>query len=189
MFDWIGALRRRRAVELAERKALAFDMADHARRLEHSRGVDDAADDASRIDGGRGDPTGVDGLEVETLELPAVSLEVPPGDAILPADHRRVFAQRRGQPGRDRWQAVRFQGDEDGITSPDDRPVIGALRPHGVVVAGLDHPQPVFPHRGQMGTACHQHDVLPGPGQSATEEAANRPGAKDGQPHAGDITW
>ena len=69
---------------------------DHARPDDTRRGVDDAADHAPRVDRPANNPAGVDGFQVNPFELTAMALEVPPGNAVLGADHRGIVAQVSG---------------------------------------------------------------------------------------------
>ena len=84
-----------RIVDLAEREAVALDVADHARRRDFGGGIDDAAEDAvdRQMRGDR--PAGIDALEPPPLVLAAMLEEVPPGDAVLRREDRRFAAEQR----------------------------------------------------------------------------------------------
>ena len=96
--DAIAAFPRR----LAERKAVALDMADHAGRFDLGRRIDDAADDAGRIEARPDRAAGVDRLEAGPRERPAVTKEVPPGHAVLRRDHGRLRPEQRRRSDRAR---------------------------------------------------------------------------------------
>ena len=83
------------AVGLSEREARALAVADHARRLELRRAVDDAPDRALGRDRRARRAARIDGLDAPAVVRPAVPVEVPPRHAVLRGhDGGRLVQQR-----------------------------------------------------------------------------------------------
>src|SRR5258708_27784822 len=70
------------ARRLADREAIAVDMADHAGRLDLGRGIDDASDGALRRKFAPLPSAGIDALQRRTLVTAAVPVEIPIGNAV-----------------------------------------------------------------------------------------------------------
>ena len=82
------------AVKLADREALALDVAHHARRDQFGRRVDHATEDLLCRHAGCNAPLRIDALDRHSGELPAVAVEVPERDAVL---HRHDHGLRPDQ--------------------------------------------------------------------------------------------
>jgi len=92
--------------------------------------------------------SGIDGLEMGTLQLSPVALEVPPREAVLGADHHRRPVQVRGQALRHGGQAVRFEGHEHRVRLPQHSEVVGRLDAHHRLSLRLDKAEAVRAHGG-----------------------------------------
>src|ERR1700737_3284600 len=91
-----------------------------------------------RVDRAADDAVGVHHLQVEAVELATLALEVPPGNAVLGADHRGAVAERGAEALNDRWHAVRLKSDKDGVYAAKYPEVVGALRIDGEFLIALD---------------------------------------------------
>ena len=175
-----------RAVRLAEADAIALGVMNDA-RLDDVRGeIGERADDPARLDGGRDHAAGIDALEPQAVELAAVPLEIPPGDAVLRADDHGVRPEQRPQARRQGGQAVRLDAEEHDVRRSDRREVAGHLRaaPRNRRRDSID-PQAALLHGAQMRTAREQHDVRAGSREARADVAADRAGAGDDDSHVG----
>src|SRR6266699_2332155 len=173
------------AVELAEREALALDVPHDARAHQAGGGIDDAADDAHRVDDTSDLATGVDGVQMNALELSTVPLEVPPWDAVLRADHSGPGTQVRRHPRRHRRKAVGFERHEDGVGVAHRCEVVGRFDRDGPIPMGVDDAKARLLHRLQVRAAGDQHDVDAGACEARAEETADGPRAQHTDPHSG----
>jgi hypothetical protein len=148
-------------------------MSHHPRADETRRRVHDAPDDSVRVDGARDRSAGVDRLEVDALELAAMTLEVPPGDPVLRADHGRLRAEVRGHPLGHGRQAVRFERDKDRVDVTHRREVISRFDRHRPFDAGLDDAKTGLPHRLQVRSARDEDDIDFGPRESRSEKSTD----------------
>ena len=159
----------RAAVELAEREAVAFDVLDDAGRDHRGRRVDDAAEDARGIDGLRDGARRIGGLDREAFVFAAVTLEIPPRDAVLHRDQHGVRVQERAAAraaiGVD---LMRFDGEDDEVLLAGLVEVGGRLHAFAADFRAVvrDQPQAVFADRGEMDAARDDGDFVARRGQA-----------------------
>src|SRR6185503_17016611 len=102
-----------RAVGLAETDPIALVVTDDA-RLDDIRGkVRERSHNPPRLDGGRDDTARVHSLQPQPVELAAVTLEVPPRNAVLRAHDRRVWSEERRDLRRKAGESVRLDAEKD----------------------------------------------------------------------------
>ena len=80
---------------------------------------------------------------------------------------------------------MRLQCDEHDVGAGDGAHVIGAAGVGGELIVSLPHRDAVGLHRRQVRTAGDEDDVFAASCQMATEKAAYRSGADDGDRHLG----
>src|SRR6185503_13982701 len=172
-----------RAVGLAETDPIALVVTDDA-RLDDIRGkVRERSHNPPRLDGGRDDTARVHSLQPQPVELAAVTLEVPPRNAVLRAHDRRVWSEERRDLRRKAGESVRLDAEKDDVRGADCLEVAGHLRPDLEVTLGARHPQAALLHRAQVRTAREEHDVGPCVRQSGADVAANGAGSRDDDLH------
>ena len=121
--------RRLRAVGLAEREAVALDVAHDAGRRQLARRVDDAADDPRRVDRAHDRAVRIDGGDAAALERPAVALEVPPRDAVLHRHDHGLVVEEVMQVLRHRRDLVRLHAEDHDVVGPASARLAVALMP------------------------------------------------------------
>jgi hypothetical protein len=70
---------------------------------------------------------------------------------------------------------VELDREQDDIGRAQLRRVIAGIEPNLVLAIWPFDPQPAFPDRGEMRTACESADILPGFRQQTAEISADRP--------------
>ena len=103
------------AVELAHRKPLALDMLDHAGRDQSRGGIGDAAHDAVGVDPIGENAVGIEPFEALAVELAALLLEVPPGDAVLDGHDHGFRPEQRVDAFGGPLQIVSLDAKDDEI--------------------------------------------------------------------------
>src|SRR5437868_2925538 len=136
-----------------------------------------------RLDRCRDGAAGIDALEMQSVQLAWIVLEVPPRDAVLRADDNRLGAEQLAQLRRQLREAVRFYGQENHIGGANGREVPGDHGLYFEVAIRARDAQTAFLHRAQVRTAREQHDVCAGVGESCADVPANRPRAGDDDSH------
>jgi len=174
------------AVDLAERKAVAFDHADHARRVELGGRVDDAAERTLDRQAGRDNAAGVHRLDAAAFIGSAVLVEVPPGNAVLRRDHQGVRPDQRHQVGYHRGDLVRLHAQDHHVLHAEvGHAVAGCQARHFPAAVGLDECHAVGAHRLQVGAADHHAYLFADAGQTHGQIAADGAGAGHTDFHGG----
>jgi hypothetical protein len=100
-------------------------------------GVDDAADEALRVDR-RGDgAVRVEASQLAALERPGQAVEVPPRQAVDHRHHRGVRAEEVLQPGQDVAHLVRLDREEHGVLRARILRVLHRAHGRGVILAAV----------------------------------------------------
>src|SRR4051812_35503298 len=98
-----------------------------------------------RLDRLRNHTARVDALQLQSLELIAEVLEIPPGNAVLCADDNGVWAEERPQRRRKRGKCMRLDAEKHHVRLADRREIARDLRPNlEVTLVGADHPKAAF---------------------------------------------
>ena len=162
---------------LAERKAVAIDMADHAGRLDLGGGIDDASDRALRRQFAPLPSAGIDAFQDRTFVRAAVLVEVPVGNAIDRGDDARVRPEQRLHRFDHAGDGMRLQADDDEILRPEFGWIVGAARMHHVLLVADQKLEAVGAHGGEMRAARHQADIGAGPRELHSEITTDCAGA------------
>ena len=110
------------------REARAFDVANHARRLDLRGAIDHAADHPRGLNSGRNAAARIDRFQTPLAPGLRQILEVPEGDAVLRGDHRRLgTGQQRAERGRDGREAIGLERQEHHIRAAYRCQVVGGL--------------------------------------------------------------
>src|SRR5205085_5726531 len=169
-----------RAVELAERKTLAFDVADHARCGELARGVDDAADDSLGSNGGRNGTAWIDRAHAPAFVRSTVALEIPPRNAVLHRQDDAFGVERATELGEDRRDLVGLHREHHQIVLAGMAQTLA--RRERVLVRGsvaLDERETVAPQGVEVRAPRDQRHFGSGARPARADEAADRAGADD----------
>ena len=117
-----------------------FQMADHARRDDLGRAVEDAADrPAAAPIAAVTTPPGSTLSTMRPASAPPSPWKYHQGIAVLGEDDHGVGSQQRPDRGCERGQAVRLQSDEDHVRLGDGRDVVGGGRMRLEVAARALH--------------------------------------------------
>ena len=168
---------------LAEGKAIAIDMADHAGHLDLGRGIDDASDGALRRKLAPLPSAGIDAFKDRTFVTAAVPVEIPVGNAIDGGDDARSRPEQRLHRFDHAGNGMRLQANNDKILRPKLGGIVGAARPHHALFIADQQFKSAFAHRGQMRSPRHQADVGACARQLHPEIATDRAGSVDADFH------
>ncbi len=159
-------------------------MADHAGRFDFGGGIDDASDGALRREFAPLPSAGIDALQRRTLKAAAVPVEIPIGNTIDRGDDARSRSEQ-GLHHLDRaGDGMRFQANDHKILRPKLGGIVGAARPHHVLVAADQQGESVLAHGGKMRAARDEADVGARARELHAEISADRAGAVDTDFHA-----
>src|ERR1022692_1540849 len=169
------------AVQLAQRKPVAFERLYDSGRNDFAGGIDDATDDPTRLDVLLDHAVGIGGLEpvarVRALEV----LKVPPRQAVLDRHDDGVRGEQRAHLRCHRLYHVSFQRQEDEVL----RSRLGAAR-HGAQIlgelfgsVGADELETVAPDRVQMRALIDHRDRLTRECETNGEYSTDRTRADD----------
>jgi hypothetical protein len=160
-------------------------MLNHAGFGDDRREVGNRSDDAPRLDGARDGAARIDPFETGALERPAVTLEEPPRNAVLCADHDRLGPEQRRQPRRQVRQAVSLDAEKHDVGRADGCQIARHRRVDLEIAIGAEHPQAPGFHGPQVGAAREQRHVVSGARQAGADVAADCPGAGNDDVHDG----
>jgi hypothetical protein len=108
-----------RSVQIADRKPIALDLLDHARREQFSGRIDHTADDALARDVPLNRPGRIDAGDRAALERSTVLVEIPEGNAVLHRHDHRARSEELRDVGGNRLDLVRLHGeDHDDLAVP-----------------------------------------------------------------------
>ena len=172
-----------RAARLAEAQTIAFGVMNDARLGDVGGEVRQRADHTLGLNRLRNRAARIDALEVQTVQLAGVVLEIPPRNAVLRADDDRVGAEQRPQLGRKSRQAVRFDAEDDDVRAPDRREIARRLRLHLEITLVAHDPQAALLHGAQVRSAREQHHVGARFRELRADVAADGAGAGDRDSH------
>jgi hypothetical protein len=102
-------------IRLPDRETSAFYVLDDPRLGDDSRWVDHTANHPSGIDAVAHYTSRIDRLEVGSLPLSAVAIEIPPRNTILHANDTGIGPDERGEARRHLSKAVSLHGQQYGI--------------------------------------------------------------------------
>src|SRR4051812_16173260 len=108
------------------------------------------------------------------IERSAMSLEIPPGNAVLRTDDDGVRREDRAELGSERRETVRFDAKNDDVGRTCRREIARDVRAHLEISIAAPHAESAFAHRLQMRATREQHDVNIRAGKAGTDIAANR---------------
>jgi hypothetical protein len=175
-----------RTVELAHRKPVALNVADHPGSHQLGGRVDDAADDAVDGDAGGDDAPRVDGLDPRPFVRPAQALKVPPGDAVLHGHDDRVRAEQAAHLLRHRRHLVGLHGGYHDVVHASLGDPVGCLRRIDEVLGAVLHDQleALFPDGLEVRAAADECHVLARQRELDAEHAADRARSNNADFHA-----
>ena len=156
--DALALLARR----LAQRKALAVDVADQARRFDLGGGIDHAADDALRPEPVPDRAAGIDRLQPRAFQRPADAVKIPPGHAVLHGDDGRVLAEQRRDLIQRRPDRMGLQRQHDIVLHAELVRLRGGPDRNGGLLAVLDQPSPFASHRRRDARRARRSTGRPG---------------------------
>ena len=168
---------------LTQREAIAVDMADHARRFDLGRRIDDATNGALRAEFLPLAAAGIDALQRGTFARIAVLVEVPVGNAVHGSNNARLRPEQRLHRIDHTGDRMRFQTDDDDILHAEIGGIIGTARICDPLFAIDQKFETVGFHRRQMRAARHQADVSASQRELHAEIAANRARTVDADLH------
>ena len=145
--------------------------------------MDNAADDALRIDSGGQRAVRIDALEPAAVVRTADALKEPPRNAIHRGDDGSVGAEQRTDVAHHRGERRRFHGHDHVVLLAKITWLVGGRQPvFQGAPAGLDR-EAVAAQGGEVLAAGHQANLLAAFGQHAADETANRAGTVNAYPH------
>src|ERR1051326_1601909 len=98
-----------RSIRFADCETCTFDVLNNAGLADDRRRINPAPNYSRGIDIPADLSTGIDRVKLSTFPLTAMTIEVPPGNPVLRADHTSLRPNQRRQPWGHRRQAVRLQ--------------------------------------------------------------------------------
>src|SRR5262249_42214593 len=84
-----------RSIRLSNREARPFDVLDDSRLRDNRRRIDHTTDHARRIEMSADHAARINHLQASPLPIATVTIEVPPGNAVLRADNTCLRPQKR----------------------------------------------------------------------------------------------
>jgi hypothetical protein len=142
----------------------------------------DAADGAA-ADGVPDHVVGIEQRQTMAVERTAMTVEVPPGDAVGEERDRRGLGEQRGYHARDVGQSGGLHGDQHAVLHAELGGVVAGLDLHSEGLVGGFHGEAVVADCLQVGAARHHRHVDAGAGEVARDETADGAGAENTDPH------
>ncbi|MNT14160.1 hypothetical protein D3C72_1491540 [compost metagenome] len=174
-----GHARRAAAIRLAQRKLLAVDVLDHARRNDLSRGIDHAADRPLRPQALPLAPAGIDAFQRAAGQVAAMLVEIPVRNAVDAGDDRGFRPQQRLHLVHHARHGMRLEGDEHIVLVSELARIAGAAHLGHALLAVDQQPDTMFLHCREMGAARDEADLRPRARQLRPDIAADRACAVD----------
>src|SRR5208283_4562013 len=173
-----------RTIWFAKRNAVALNVLNHSRSRNLGGKVNDRPNYPARFDGGGNHAAGIDPLQPQSIPFTAKTLEVPPRDSILRADHGGIWTEYRLQMRGQLRQAVRLHTQKDDVHRSHffERTGDGGVRDE--ISLGAFHLHAVPLHGAKMRPAREEGDVEPGLRHAGADVAADGARACDQESHA-----
>lgn len=114
-----------------------------------------------------------------------MSVEIPPGDAVLGGDHRGVLLEQRCHQRPARRVGIRLEAEEHIVDRADVLGPVGGVHPCGEITARAEHPYSVLSHGREMRPAGDEMNVGTRPVEGGSDIGADRSGADDCDFHVG----
>src|SRR5574341_2665181 len=158
---------------------------DHAGLAQNVRGVDYATDDLVLTE----NPIQFSpGVQPGKIRRPRTLLRepepVPPRNAVLGENHRRILAQERESGIRKDPERVRLQGDENKILQTHFFRRIRSSDAAAYHLFTMNQRYPLVAHRVEMRAARHHRHVVPAGGELGRDVTADRAGAEYADSHS-----
>ena len=174
------------AVQLSERKPATLHHVDDPRRGENGCGVHHAANDPCRIDEPADRAIRIRGTHARSVVFTTVSLEVPPGNAILHRHDGGVGVTKVMKFGRYLTNLMRLDRQQHHILRAGvahRRACHRAPRPHFAAILEL-HPHTLFTDGLEICSARDERDVFIGSREQPSQVTADGAGTNHRNFHA-----
>ena len=164
-------------VQLADWKPIAIQVPDHARSLDLRSRVGDATEDSLGLDVRCQAAVGIQAVEAPAVQLAAVPLEVPPGEAVLDREHDRVRSVERPHVLHDIRYHLRLHGQDDQIVLPRLLEAVGRpeVADDALLAVVRSHLEAVAADRVEVLAHIDERHLLAREREVGAHESANGP--------------
>src|SRR5690606_1016759 len=175
------------AVQFTDREAVAFDVMNDARSGQLGSRIDDAAEDAARIDGRLDLAARIDAFDrLVGVRNIALALEIPPRNPVLHRDDDGVLVQNLVQIGQNGLDLMGFHTQNHHVLRTGIVPGAGAnVFRHALRAVVLDQLHAVGANGFEIGATNDDSNViLAAQGESHRDQTTDRAGADYAYFHA-----